>query len=214
MVDRRALSRQAAMLVVAATGGALVVALMRPDAAVPSVLPAEKPSSGRAVDELSELRQRVMLLESKRVVLERTPASPDSGAPVQRPAAPAVEEDKPPEQYLADAESEFNAQPRNQAWAGRAETAYLAELREYGATAGFDVQRVDCRTTHCFAEVEWPDYETALNKVGAILHGEFSHNCTRGVFALPPLPGSAQSRYKHKVLFDCTDPLPSNIAKK
>ncbi len=73
-------------------------------------------------------------------------------------------------QQLGDKQAEqladHQAEPRS-AWGARAEREFSVDLQAIGAQAGFQVLDVDCRSSTCAAEVQFPsDSDARANWMG------------------------------------------------
>jgi hypothetical protein len=74
--------------------------------------------------------------------------------------------------------SEHNAEPASPAWAAKASEAVVSELKSLQAEAGFSLAGVDCRSTSCLAEVEWPSVDSIRRGYHSLLHATFDKlNC-------------------------------------
>ena len=88
-------------------------------------------------------------------------------------------------------------------WSVPAQKAIAANLTTVGANAGFQVGRVECRTTMCTASVEWPSYVTVRKTYAQILHAPLSVACAREVYV--PEPDHPDAPYSTTVVLSCEE---------
>jgi hypothetical protein len=160
------------------------------------------PNSGRKVDRLSlaQLTDRVVALE-KRALTEQLDASAPLGEPLpgEMQVDPAVvkEETRLRHQRWRNAHGEERHDPE---WSQNKATVFDGVLAERGRASGFTVLEVDCRTTWCRADLEWPSYAAALNTYSSALH-VLVDGCESAV--LLETPPDPTQRYRSSAFYNC-----------
>lgn len=153
-----------------------------------------------------ELTDRVVALEHRGILeqpdLVPTPEKPPSVATQVDPAA-VQESTRIRHERWRSAHAE---EPRDAAWARAKATVFSDLLGERGRAGGFTVLEVDCRTTWCRADLEWPSYPAAVNTYSQALH-VLVDGCESAVFLEPP--SDPTQRYRSSALYNCeADRLP------
>jgi hypothetical protein len=150
---------------------------------------------------------RLAALEARLGSLERTgqdavahptaAPQPPSEAPstVQAQAAQREAEDR--DRALRRRHADEGVDPR---WAPTAMTTIRKALTETASQANFTVRNVDCRTTMCVANVEWPTYPKALEEFRQVADGI---PCALEV-SVPP-PDAPERAYQANLVMDCED---------
>jgi hypothetical protein len=95
---------------------------------------------------------------------------------------------------------EHLAEPRSGAWAARQEAAVRTALGDVIEHGGFSIVGVDCRTKWCRADVEWPDYVSALKGSGRVLRSGLD-GCESAMLLEPPADDTRP--YAASAFFDC-----------
>jgi len=93
------------------------------------------------------------------------------------------------------------AEAKDPAWAAAKNEKAAAELGQAAERNGFKFVGVDCRTTWCRAEFEWPSYADASRTYSAVLHSEMS-GCQSGIYLEPPPDPTVP--YRAPAMYDCT----------
>jgi hypothetical protein len=90
-------------------------------------------------------------------------------------------------------------------WAPAATQSTQRDLESLAVSAEsrFGIKGVDCRSTTCVAELEWSDYETAVNGYPDLLHHAYALNCARRIVL--PEPGAPEQPYRASLLIDCSE---------
>jgi hypothetical protein len=91
-------------------------------------------------------------------------------------------------------------------WSRQASTMLSADLKGgVGAnTNKFSIGAVDCRTTSCTAQIEWPSYGDAVQSLQAVFQRPISMNCTQQV-TLADEPADVTLPYRTTAFFDCEE---------
>jgi hypothetical protein len=124
---------------------------------------------------------------------------PDAATPIaDRESLRAVEEERR-NSWIARHRNE----PADPEWAPAAQNSFTREISAVGEANHVSVRSVDCRSTTCIAEVQWPTYRDALNAYHDLLHGRYSQNCSRSI----TLPDAidAESPCQAQFLLDCSE---------
>jgi hypothetical protein len=102
-----------------------------------------------------------------------------------------------------DAIEAHRRQPVDPRWAAETGRMLDEDLARLGAGEGrFQVLGVDCRTSGCTAELEWPSYPAAVERHVRVLHEPYRVNCARRV-TLPEPAGAPSAPYRATIVFDC-----------
>jgi len=77
-------------------------------------------------------------------------------------------------------------QPRDETWASATQPVLEQDLAKLGAQLRFRVGKVDCRTSRCIAELEWPNGAAAQRDFKAVMSSDAQRvDCHRRLL-LPP----------------------------
>ncbi len=213
----RRVLQTAAPLVLGLVGGGLAVQLFA-DAPAPSdadpvpVATKAKSPSERSDEAVLERLRRLERLSADgppriSVSTNRATANPvdDEDAEAARwEASLAMDEDE----ARARAEEEFGEyveqhedEPVDPDWAAEANAAFSDGIERLGESHDFELVSLECRSSSCLAQVEWPTQTAAQSHWGALLHEPYGMNCSRGVLvSQPEEPGGTTSA---RVLFEC-----------
>ena len=71
------------------------------------------------------------------------------------------------------------------------------------ADLGASNPQVDCRTTTCAIDLEWPSYDAAVQSYSKVLHADLKVNCAREVTL--PEPTDRATSYRATVMLNCED---------
>jgi len=74
-----------------------------------------------------------------------------------------------------------DAEPRDSAWAQRWTETLKPDFDALAPNLGFSVRGIDCRSTSCTAELQWPSYDAATEHWQELLHHRYSANCAVAV---------------------------------
>lgn len=86
-------------------------------------------------------------------------------------------------------------------WAPAAAAMMREDLQTLSAQLGAEVESVQCRTTVCEIDLQWPSVGALGNAPSALAQGRYRLNCTRTVFNLPAEDPNAP--YKATLFLDC-----------
>jgi hypothetical protein len=89
---------------------------------------------------------------------------------------------------------------RDTAWARDEETAFNATLGGGAERGGYKIVNIDCRTTLCTAELEWPSYAQASTGYPEALHVDMP-GCESAILLEPP--ADASRPYRATARYDC-----------
>lgn len=93
------------------------------------------------------------------------------------------------------------AEPVDQGWSRPTASLIQSDVLKQADTMNFRLGRVDCRTTSCTAELEWPSPAEADREYQSLAHFPYRANCSRTVVLPPPTTGAGPV---HAQLFlDC-----------
>jgi hypothetical protein len=169
-----------------------------------------------------ETPKRDAELESAEPRTKRTPrhttksetlsASANGQAAAADPAEPAAsasprnpELDVPPEEERRFEEERTRldietarAEPVDPAWARSAQAGLESNLMKLGSRGGFHIDRTECRTTRCLADVTFPNRVVARRAIDPIIHELYEPNCAVAI-QLPP----GEGEMKAVVRFNC-----------
>jgi hypothetical protein len=133
------------------------------------------------------------------------PAASASSELVSNPSAPP--EGATEREIVHRDQAEFltahAAEARDSSWASGAELTISSTLLKLGERFGFRTGRVECRTTKCKADIEFPSQSKAIAQFSSLLHEVYEPNCTVSILlpdgAPPDSPVAAPLR------FDCEE---------
>jgi hypothetical protein len=156
----------------------------------------------------------VQSAEATRVVVERRPSPVDEqrlAALEQRvaelappPSAGSAREAPTPLESQQRYETRLHqhaAEPVDPTWSRATATLIEADLLGQAGGMNFRLGRVDCRTTSCTAELEWPSLGEADREYLSLVHFPYRANCSRTVL-LPPL-SKAEGPLRAQMFLDC-----------
>ncbi len=154
--------------------------------------PSDDPTTQRRLDDL----------EAQMRDLAKTRAQFDAGAPPT-----AEEREAAVARFARDFDREVavhQSEPRDNAWATPKERAISGTIERMAAKPGaaFSLVAVDCRTTSCVAQLQWPSEGAARAGLHDLLNSSGDIGCARQI-SLPPASGAAE--YRASMLIDCTD---------
>jgi hypothetical protein len=93
------------------------------------------------------------------------------------------------------------AEPVDPGWSRPTASLIEADVLKQAGSMSFRLGRVDCRTTSCTAELEWPSLAEADREYLSLVHFPYRANCSRTVI-LPP-PSKAEGPLRASMLLDC-----------
>lgn len=137
--------------------------------------------------------QRLTALEQR--LAELSTPTPGGSA---RPAPTPLEAQQRYEARL----QQHAAEPVDPEWSRATASLIQADVLERAASMSFRLGRVDCRTTSCTAELEWPSLAEADREHGSLVHFPFRANCSRTVL-LPPPAKADGGPLRASLLLDC-----------
>jgi len=173
----------------------------------PSAEPRQVPSTPREVEprlvrdpaqeaRIQLLEQRVAELASRAEAVPPTPSAP--------PPRPDPEELKRAllEQQLLrlDAHQRQSIHPT---WSSEATRAFSADFSALTQGQPFTVRAIDCRSTSCIANVQWPSYAEAAASYQVLLHHSYAMDCMRSL--LLPDPEDPERAYEASLILECGD---------
>jgi hypothetical protein len=136
--------------------------------------------------------QRLAALEQR--LAELAPPAPSGSA---RAAPTPLESQR---RYEARRQ-QHAAEPVDPTWSRSTASLIEADVLEQAGSMSFRLGRVDCRTTSCTAELEWPSLAEADQEYLSLVHFPYRANCSRTV-VLPP-PSKAGGPLRAEMLLDC-----------
>ena len=157
---------------------------------VPTVQRSDQANS----QEVAELRSRLAALEARSI------ASPPVNTPVPKTAEEAVADDGQRHIALLAA---HNREGVDGHWTARANQLFEGDLEKASTAGSFRVLGVDCRTTTCTTQIEWPSYAVARERYGQLLQQNYQMNCAREVYLEPPDPSAEDKPFQATAYFDC-----------
>jgi hypothetical protein len=192
-------------------GAFAAVAAVRPPAP-PAVQQVTKPrvKATRLADSDSEVARLAAEQRDLARRLAAIEAVPSAGVPsMQGPPDVPIPEHLDPEarrlELRARHESYRKAhaeEPREHGWAEEQEREVSQTLRQNAMMGGVDALRIDCRTTLCRAEFEWPSYAEAQKTYSNALH-VFLEGCDSAILLEPPEDPTLP--YRATATYDCTE---------
>jgi hypothetical protein len=144
-------------------------------------------------------RSRGLVDEQRLAALEERLA--ELTAPVASGSAPHAPTPLEAQQRYEARLQQHAAEPVDPGWSRATASLIEADVLEQAGTTSVRVGRVDCRTTSCTAELEWPSVAEADRDYLSLVHFPYRANCSRTV-VLPP-PSTAAGPLRAKMLLDC-----------
>jgi hypothetical protein len=95
----------------------------------------------------------------------------------------------------------FETEGRDPRWASGAARSLELDTLSLSKKLGFAVKRVECKTSVCVSEMEWPNYEAARHGFSALLANNYDLNCARTLSM--PRPSDVSVPYSAQLLMDC-----------
>jgi len=109
---------------------------------------------------------------------------PSQGSAAQRPMLTPEEEGARRRLQHENLIDQHRAEAVSPTWAAEAQGAVVAELKSLQAETKFSLLGVDCRSTSCLAEVEWPSINDIRRGYHSLLHARFDNlNCATEFYA-------------------------------
>jgi hypothetical protein len=93
------------------------------------------------------------------------------------------------------------AEPADPSWSRPTASLIEADVLKQAASMSVRLGRVDCRTTSCTAELEWPSLAEADREYLSLVHFPYRANCSRTVL-LPP-PSNAEGPLRASMFLEC-----------
>lgn len=170
------------------------------------------PNETRSDDkrQLAALEMRLSQLEATSVdhsVVRQLPPETEAAEPADQRAAPVVSPEAAREHFLglmAERRTRHANEPVDRPWARTAEAGFQADLQRMGSApgaGGFSLQKVECKTTSCSADLLFADYQSVSSQSSRLLHEQYSQPCGTTVFA--PEPAAPNEPYVLTVYFEC-----------
>jgi hypothetical protein len=179
----------------------------KPPAPAPAIAVVESAAS-QGGDRAATVDALRVWLDSERTRLRQEAAS-DKAAAAPNATAAASEPQETLEQARAAhlerhkrALAEHRGAAKDPRWAPAAETSLLADVRAI-ADLGASNPQVDCRTTTCAIDLEWPSYDAAVQSYSKVLQADLKVNCVREVTL--PEPGDRAAAYRATVMLNCEE---------
>jgi hypothetical protein len=203
-----------AVLIVAVgtLGSVLLYAARRPSPKPAHELPVEEPVTGAPRDDGREGEgdsRRTAALERRIAQLESALAArqaPEATAS-RTPNIPATPEEAPSAQEVEEMHNALiarhGASPVNRQWAEMASTAFTADLARPIEGTHFKVNGVECRSTTCTVNLEWPSREQAVNEWQAVLVRPTRANCGKQI-VIPERPPHESGPMRATMFIDCS----------
>jgi len=150
---------------------------------------------------------RISALEQRLSILEAKPEQ-EAGIPSETPAAKLL----PPSREEAEAElakektdlfAKVASDPIDPSWGPKAGRDLRQNLEAAASSEGFEIRNVECKTTVCSAELQWPTYQDARTARDRLLTNPYSLNCTRTIFL--PRPNDETRPYGSSLILDCEE---------
>jgi hypothetical protein len=208
----RGVSYAVLIVAVGALGGALLLyravrpAKPRPEPTADEPVASERRSDDREArgDSMrtAALERRIAQLESalaeretRDAAASRTPDTPL--APEKAPSAQEVQE-------MHDSLiTRHAASPVNPHWARMASAAFASDFARPIEGTHFKVDAVDCRSTTCTVNLEWPSRALAVNEWRAILYQPTRANCGKQI-VIPERPAHESGPMRATMFIDCS----------
>lgn len=136
---------------------------------------------------------------------ERDERSPTPSLNQEAPPLPSFEERRRHNEEAHQAAIErHRSESPDPSWAPRGIATVSKALTAMAPTAAFSFRKVDCRTTSCSAEIEWPTFGDARTHYTELLVGDYEDvNCARQIVVPdrvdPSLPTTATLVLDHCV---------------
>jgi len=109
------------------------------------------------------------------------------------------------------------AEPVDPTWSRATASLIEADVLKQAGNMNVRLGRVDCRTTSCTAELEWPSSAEADREYVSLVHYPYRANCSRTLIL--PVPSAAPGPLRAQMLLDCeswradgADPLEASAA--
>jgi hypothetical protein len=118
------------------------------------------------------------------------------------PSKPSPEEEKAAvAQTRADLLQRMGSEGVDVEWARGARLSFERDLRALGEKQRFAVRDVECRTTMCGADLEWPRSITEKPSAASLAMQHYEMGCAR--FASIAYPDENSKSFTAKIVFDC-----------
>lgn len=151
----------------------------------------------RELTEVAAVRYRNTELEARVAALEEAASkNPGATAPVEDPGALPPEEQAPPTatemlQRHQDAIDQHRAERLNREWAETTAAAYTADYSKKSDNTTYTVRNVDCRSTTCTVDFEWPSRDAAVAEWRHTIMQPTQANCGRRIVIPDAVPGES-----------------------
>lgn len=149
--------------------------------------------------QLAGLDDRLKRLELERE--KKTPADSPEEASADVPPMSPEEARAFHERTFNEQLSAHSRQQVDSGWAPAMRTQLSRELEPLQSTSGFRLGDIDCRSTTCVAQVEWPTYADAMAHYSTLLQSAFKEPCSKTIVL--PEPADPGVPYSAKTLFEC-----------
>ena len=152
---------------------------------------------------LQEIENRLTALQrAPRQLIQPVPATSASSYA----ARPRVSSEESAADHRADHEAKIanhNQEPVDRAWSSKTEAAFATDLSGLATKmkAPFTVDKVDCRSTSCTADISFPNFGGAMKNWRDILSAHYTTNCQKEMFLGNPSPGAGT--YQTTVFYNC-----------
>ena len=151
-------------------------------------------------EELQNLRERLTRLEAIRPEPSSVGPGPESSSAGRVDPAEAMQERTARHAGFLDAHNRESQDPK---WSASAQHAISARLSELVSGSGGNILAVDCRTTTCVADIEWPSFDAAnaggFRKLAQ--QAFYEENCYRELWA--DFATDPKASYSVKLVFNC-----------
>jgi hypothetical protein len=163
--------------------------------------PSSAPTTTTAVAELNALRRRLDSLERAQTTSPGRGAAP---APPSEQPRPTPEESRRFHTERTNAMLErFRGESVDAVWSERSSRSVRAALSANRERLGVNRFSVECRSTMCVAEVEWPSHSDAQRYYADVAVLRMSEmNCATSIGLLEP-PG--EGLYRARLILDCEE---------
>ena len=133
------------------------------------------------------------------------PVASDRRAPERRPLSReegVADEAARHDRWIDD----YKRERVDDAWARTVVPLFTRNFERISAQFGFKVSSMDCRTSRCVSQLEWPSYQEARLHAHSLATQDYGVNCARTAYYPEPAEGvPAGGSYSMTVTFDCED---------
>jgi hypothetical protein len=152
---------------------------------------------------------RTALLEARVAALEGLPGKKPPEPAQAEDIAPTVQPDRTPpsaaeiSQMHQAAIDQHRAERLDPRWAAATSAAFKTDFESKTDNTSFTLKEVDCRSTTCTLEFEWPSRELAATEWKKALMHRTKAPCARRIVVPEPVPGQT-GPVRVSMLVDCS----------